>query len=70
MKLFVLVALWALPEKLRWKMREKENLALVPEAEKWNQEEEKLRNTRPDSESAREKIDRLVPGHELKRIIL
>lgn len=42
----------------------------VQPPEHWNQEELKLRNERREFESAQEKIQRLVPGLNPKRLVL
>ena len=42
----------------------------VPAAEKWVQEQEKLRNERREVENAQEKILRLNPGFDLKRLFI
>ncbi|MGZ3722051.1 MAG: hypothetical protein ACXVA9_03915 [Bdellovibrionales bacterium] len=45
-------------------------VAEVEPAEKWVQEEEKFRNERREVENPRERIQRLVPGFDLKRLFI
>lgn len=64
------LALWPLAVKLRPSETEVTVELQGLEFNQWNQEEEKLRNERNEWESAQEKINRLIPGLELKRIVL
>ena len=38
--------------------------------EEWNQEEKKFLNESKERETAREQVQRLVPGFEIKRLVL
>ena len=62
------LAIWPLAVKLR--ANDTEVKVELQNSEQWNQEIEKLRNEQREWETAQEKIDRLIPGLELKRIVL
>ena len=65
------MALWPLAIRLKPEA-ESPPLQFQPaqEQEQWNQEELKLLNEPRQFESAQEKIQRLMPGFEIKKVIL